>query len=204
MIPPSRSHPLEGVSFRAVLFLVWLLVAVGGSMALWRFGSEPGESPSAAIHWPNSSQLERAVKRPTLVVFLHPQCPCSRATVEEIAVLLARSGPVLDVRAVFVAEVSSERVEESGLWKQVATLPGVTAMRDPKGIEARKFGAATSGDAFLFDASGNLRFRGGLTASRGHAGDNIGVDSVVAVLEGTAGAKSAPAFGCALFSDSRP
>lgn len=135
-----------------------------------------------------------------LVLFLHPRCPCSRATLEELSVLLAQADRPLNVQAVFVGEADGTPVEQSGLWKTAATLPGVTLRKDPAGIEAGRFHAETSGDAFLFDSSGRLQFRGGLTAARGHAGENFGVDSVVRIVNqgGNAAATCGPVFGCAL------
>ncbi len=185
--------------FRLGIFGLWMAVVVAGSVWLWKFSLEPGKSPAAEPVWPQASSLPRPGE-PTLVVFLHPLCPCSRATVEELSVLLARTDGRLAVRAVFItAGMEHGKVETSGLWKQVQALPGVTLHED-SGAEAERFHAETSGDAFLFDSAGRLRFRGGLTAARGHAGDNFGVDSIVRILteRGTAAPAIGPVFGCAL------
>jgi hypothetical protein len=48
-----------------------------------------------------------------------------------------------------------------------------------------------------------LIFSGGLTGSRGHAGDNAGRASVIALLDhGTPSRRSTSVFGCSLFSRS--
>jgi hypothetical protein len=66
-------------------------------------------------------------------------------------------------------------------------------------VEARRFHAATSGETFLFDASGKLLFQGGVTASRGHEGENIGRSTLTAlVLTGQAERDRSVVFGCAL------
>lgn len=187
-------------------FALWLGAAIYGSILLWNFSLEPGQSPAAASQWPATSALTAPGGKPALVLFLHPLCPCSRATVDELSVLLAKADLPLNVQAVFVGEADGGPVEESDLWEQVQALPGVTLRKDHDGVEAAKFHSKTSGDAFLFDAAGRLQFRGGLTAARGHAGDNFGVDSIVRILnEGKAASSpSGPVFGCSLSNPQPP
>ncbi len=78
---------------------------------------------------------------------------------------------------------------------------------DERGEAAKRFGARTSGLFFVYDADGRLRFRGGLTAARGHEGDNAGLEAAVATVRGetpetsSAGIARSPVFGCALFAD---
>jgi hypothetical protein len=51
----------------------------------------------------------------------------------------------------------------------------------------------------LYDAAGRLRFSGGITAARGHAGDNLGRSAIVELLEGDSPTATAtPVFGCSL------
>ena len=57
----------------------------------------------------------------------------------------------------------------------------------------------------LYDTSGKLRFHGGITASRGHAGDNRGRQAVVALARGeTSDRAETPAFGCMLHGAKPP
>jgi hypothetical protein len=61
---------------------------------------------------------------------------------------------------------------------------------------------ATSGQAFLYDAWGHLLFSGGITAARGHIGDNMGRRSVASLVSGKPSAlTSTPVFGCPLIED---
>lgn len=186
--------------FRVGGFLLWLALALYGSILLWNFNLEPGSSPAAESQWPAGSALSPPRGGPAIVLFLHPLCPCSRATVDELAVLMSRADHPFEVRAVFVGGPDGVPVEQSDLWRQVKTLPRVTLHKDPDGAEAALFHSETSGDAFLFDGAGRLQFRGGLTAARGHAGDNFGVDSIARFLnEGqSSSSPGGPVFGCAL------
>jgi len=75
----------------------------------------------------------------------------------------------------------------------------VQVMRDDDGVEAARFGAATSGQVILYDRDGGLLFTGGITASRGHAGDNDGRNAIVSLLgRGRETRHSSPVFGCSL------
>lgn len=91
--------------------------------------------------------------------------------------------------------------EQTGLWRQAAALPDVTVLRDDGGVEARRFGVETSGQAMLYDERGTLIYSGGITGSRGHAGENAGELALVALLtRGHAERRTASVFGCSLFS----
>jgi hypothetical protein len=88
---------------------------------------------------------------------------------------------------------------KSDLWDKASRIPGVTAAWDLEGAEARRFGGATSGHVLVYDAQGRLLFIGGITASRGHSGDNFGRSAIVsAVTTGVATRGRAPVFGCSL------
>jgi hypothetical protein len=70
---------------------------------------------------------------------------------------------------------------------------------DEGGREARRFGASVSGQTVVYDQGGRLRFAGGITGARGHAGDNAGRRQVMRQLASSAGAGGAtPVFGCEL------
>lgn len=183
--------------------LLWILLVGAG---LWWFNQEnfkPGATGSPESRWPADAQLAAAPRHGhTLVLALHPECPCSRATVEELGVLLAATGDRLQARVLMVQYADLHRpAEQSALWKQAAALPGVVLQADLDGLESRRFAIATSGDTRLYDADGRLVFHGGITASRGHSGPNPGVDmirSLVLATGGDATLSSTPVFGCSL------
>ena len=113
--------------------------------------------------------------RPTLVLLAHPQCSCTRATLEELGEVLARAEHRPKTYVVFLKPSSfANGWEMTDLWQTAARLPDVTVVRDDDGREASRFGAATSGQTLLYDTRGALLFSGGITGARGHAGDNAG------------------------------
>jgi hypothetical protein len=178
-----------------------MVCVCGGLTALARYANRPGIAAAAPPRWPTASRLERRPDRATLVMLLHPGCPCSRASVAELDRLMSRSGRLVTAHVLFLKprEVP-DGWERTDLWQQAAAIPGVHVWRDDDGVEANGFGASTSGQVLVYDASGHLVFSGGITPARGHEGDNDGVDSVVALLTGRGAPTAAhtPVFGCSL------
>lgn len=186
-----------------LLSAFWLAAICAGSFVLLGYQNKAGETNAAPTGWPAQSKLLRSANLPTLLLFAHPRCPCTRATVGELALLLARCSGKVDTVVIFTkpADVDDNWVE-TDLWRSAETIPGVTVRRDDSGIEARRFGAVTSGDAMLYDRDGKLLFHGGITDGRGHAGDNEGRSAIVSLLEGKPGHTSTThVFGCRLFDD---
>jgi hypothetical protein len=179
-------------------------VAVGYGLAmLWSFENAPAARAEIAAAWPPEALLHQRPGRPALVVVLHPQCSCSLATVAELARLMARAGGAVDAYALVLAPRSEpDAWVHSGLWRAAADIPGVRVIADRDGHDARRFGAIASGQTMLYGGDGRLAFSGGITASRGHEGDNAGVDAIQAVLRGTPAPRRASTFvfGCLLFN----
>jgi hypothetical protein len=115
---------------------------------------------------------------------------------------MGRAHGRLRAHVLFVRATGTPSAETTELWRTAAAIPGVTVTDDHDGREARRFRAATSGYALLYDDLGGLRFSGGITGSRGHAGDNLGRSAVAGFLEDVLPAdERSPVFGCALFAD---
>lgn len=184
-----------------VAVVVWILGVTVGFAALDRHAATPGESSPAPSQWPSTSRLSRApAPRWTLLLFAHPKCPCTRATVAELEVLMAGSKSRVDAKVVFVrpAGVPTDW-ERTDLWDRASEIPGVVTGVDESGVEATRFGALTSGQVLLYDAAGALRFSGGITASRGHSGDNAGRTAIEDLLAGRSDTLArTPVFGCQL------
>jgi hypothetical protein len=144
--------------------------------------------------------LARSANRKTLVMFAHPQCPCTRASIGELALLMARCGNALDAYVVFFKpDGVADDWTRTGTVGEAERIPGVKVVFDKSGREAELFGAATSGQTDFFDTDGRLLFSGGITAARGHAGDNAGRDAIIEwTSTGAADRTRTPVFGCAI------
>lgn len=181
-------------------FAVWITVAITGLGWLWVYAATPGPSATAPHTWPEASRIVRDVERPMLIMFLHPQCSCSRASVGELARLTAHVQQRVTTR-VLIYRPAQEKAswEHTDIWTSAAAIPGVHVEADVDGSEAAVFGSAVSGQTLLYDITGRLMFSGGITAARGHAGDNAGRTALLSLLgEGTASTSRTPVFGCLL------
>lgn len=188
-------HPIR----LPLLLALWGAAALGGGLWLHAYKAAPGLPAEAPATWPAEATLPAPAGRPTLVVVAHPRCPCTHATLGELERLLRETRAAADVRVVMVEPEGLDVDRSGGLWARAARLPGATVHTDPGGHEARRFGAATSGQALLYDDQGRLLFTGGLTASRGHEGDNAGRAALRALLTArTPETPTTPVFGCPL------
>lgn len=188
----------------ATAVVLWVPAVAYGIGALWRYSTTPGRPASPPLHWPAHVSTEPAKDRATLLIFAHPKCPCSEATVGELALIMAHAQDKVDARIFFYAP-SSESTEwvHTDLWNAGKAIPGVQVFEDRDATLAREFGVLTSGQSLLYGVDGRLLFEGGITAFRGHSGDNAGRSAILAILQGlkTAfdrGPVKTPVFGCSL------
>lgn len=175
----------------------WCVILLPCLYAFARYQTTPGTTGIIAPHWPSSSNLEKAEGEHSLVVFLHPKCPCSIATVRNVfeqvrpkAVVFVLVLP-LGVDASFADGPVRRLLEQDYHHRPVV---------DCGGREAKLFGAETSGHVFLFDCEGRTQFSGGVTASRGR----LGFSPSVALLQArdrypsTELPNDCPIYGCPL------
>ena len=184
--------------------ILWLCAVATGLRILLDYKTTPGVAAAAPGRWPADTPIRRDRGRATLIILAHPHCPCTQASIGELALLMAQvQGRVSAYVLFFKPTGYSEEWEKSDLWRSAAAIPGVTVLGDDGGIEAVRFHAPISGQTLLYDAEGRLLFSGGITASRGHAGDNAGRSAIVSLLTtGVAERIETPIFGCSLHDPS--
>lgn len=203
---PREGCPAAGMrlSNGAILAIVaaWGLLVAVGLCALWRYVAAPGESGAPPVTWPAQSQVNRDGK-PTLLFFAHPMCPCTLASLSELERLAAVCHDGVDIQVLFIApDGTDDSWRESGLYAIARRIPGVKAHTDASRRETELFRARTSGTCLLYDRDGRLLFHGGLTAARGHEGDNEGSRSIKAILMGKdVQHYETSVFGCPLFEN---
>jgi hypothetical protein len=186
----------------AAVGALWLSMIATGVGMLWNYESTPGTGAAAPGSWPTASHIKPDADRATLVMLAHPHCPCTRASIGELARLMTQARGRVTAYVLFVKPQGfSDEWVQSELWASAAAIPGVTPVMDDGGDEAGLFHAETSGQTVLYDAAGNLLFSGGITSARGHAGDNAGQTAIVSLLTSEeAEERDTPVFGCPLFS----
>ena len=180
--------------------IIWLVSVGAGLAILLAYERSPGAAATVPSHWPAESGIERRPGAPVLLLFAHPHCPCSGASIEELDRIMARTGTTVATRVLFIKPSGvAEDWQSTDLWRKAAAIRGVSVASDDGGREASLFGAATSGQAILYGADGQLLFSGGITGARGHAGDNPGRSAILALLNGGRATRSVtPVFGCSL------
>jgi hypothetical protein len=188
---------------RALLITATCTWAVGVTLAfgfLWSYASTPGSSAQVPEAWPADATISRSDGAMTLVMGLHPRCPCSDATIAELARVLTWCEPPVDVKILAVLPSGAAAgFDNTPLIRKAAALRGVSIIADHEGKEAQKFGITTSGHVLLFDADGRQRFSGGITAARGHQGDNAGSEALIRLLTGRPSpSPTTPVFGCSV------
>jgi hypothetical protein len=200
-------HWLKVTKKQAVIVVavaLWLPAVGYGINAMWSYATTPGHPAEPPRLWPASAPIMHREGRSTLLLFAHPQCECTRATLGELAILMAHANGKLDVDVFFYRPASeSSAWARSDLWRTAAGIPGVHPLEDRDAEMAKRFGVFTSGQALLYSSAGLLLFQGGITAYRGHSGDNAGRSAITALLQGVVPPASrlpvvTRVFGCSL------
>ncbi len=195
----------ETTSNRRVVILssvfLWFIVVAAGLLFLWSYENTPGIAAVPPRLWPGASRIKPTPGRATLVMLTHPQCPCTRASIEELDKLMAHCRGRMDAYVVLMKPVGfSDAWIKTDLWRNALKIPGVTVLFDQDEIEAQRFHAATSGQVILYGTDGRLLFSGGITGSRGHVGDNAGESAIEALVDtGSADVDNSRVFGCPMF-----
>jgi hypothetical protein len=189
-----------------ILVSLWTFLVGVGSAYLYRYEYNAGTVADAPGTWPEEivdEEIQLADSGSTLLVFIHPRCPCSAATIRELERITARVGSRLQTFVVFWYPTRSAKDwTKSALREYAAKVPDLRCIDDFGGATTRRFGVTTSGQALMYSPDRQLLFAGGITKSRGHSGDNAGSDVVQAIVQAGGSASLVPicsdVFGCSL------
>ena len=191
----------------AAAVALWVPTVAFGVNVLLKYSTTPGDPGTPPPNWPINSPIERGNGLAALVMFVHPQCPCSRASLGELAIILAHTPRPLEATVFFYLPARETSTwARTDLWRTAAAIPGVRVFEDRAATAARTFGAQTSGQTLLYNPDGHLLFRGGITGFRGHSGDNAGRSAILALLEMKAHSSytspvRTPVLGCSLIGE---
>lgn len=206
MWSPAISKVLHAFKTHRYLFAVvgvWLGILWLGFWQVHAYSSRAGASGAAPPQIASGTLAPLAHAGPRLVVFAHPHCPCTRASLTELATILELSQQAVAAEVHFVRPPGVPAGwERTATWKAAAKLPGVRVFGDEAGVLAERLGAATSGHAVLYDAAGKLLFQGGLTRARGQTGDSPARRTILRLLAGEAAPAQAQVYGCPLLNSS--
>jgi hypothetical protein len=180
---------------------VWLGGVLTAFVLVWSYKTKPGNHGLAPERWPRASAIAIATDKANLVMFAHPQCPCTRASVAELARLATQIGSRAQIHVVLVRPPGTDPGFEDGtLAERARAIPDARVIVDDGGREADRFGAQTSGATLLYRRDGRLGFSGGITTARGHEGRGPAHTRILTAIEHDAPDEPAhtPTFGCEL------
>jgi hypothetical protein len=168
--------------------------------AVQRYAGTSGTSTPLEVAWPSGTVLELAADMPTALIFAHPKCPCTQASIQEFQRIEARHPGAFETVVLFaVPDSASDDWKSTRLVSQARNLRSARIVLDSGGREAARFKASVSGQVLLFANDGRLLYSGGVTPARGHEGDNAGQAAFEhAVTHPDDPAVSFPVFGCGL------
>jgi hypothetical protein len=177
---------------------LWSAAVIAGIQRLWSYEGTPGDRSSVPSTWPGSSLVTVDRERATLMMFVHPLCVCTRASLSELreAIDVADSAPAVWI--VLLSPHGMAKNWEENIANIAKRIPEATIVTDVDGKAADTFGASTSGHVVVYDREGRLAFSGGITGARGHVGDNDGRRGLIGALHGGGDAHEYPIFGCGL------
>jgi hypothetical protein len=184
----------------AVSTLAWVGALATGLFVLWRYDGAPAPAGEPPARWPSASAISQPRERPALLLFAHPKCPCTRASLDELIALMTRTRGLASVYVVFSTPAdAAETWTHSASWDFAASIPDVRVIVDKDAREAERFGVLASGHVLLYGTDGVLLFNGGITSARGRVGDNVGRAAIAALLTGQRPARNhTSVFGCLL------
>ena len=213
MEPTPPAQPPTNPAWARWLVGAWAACLLGGTLAFGLYEHRSGSDQLAPDAWPEDLPWPGTDSGQHVAwLFVHPKCPCSRASLAEWDRILLAAGHGLRGEVVWVvpdgAATGWGDDDDAGLRAECDGR-GLTVRRDPGGALAGRFGAATSGHAVWYGPDRTLRGCGGVTPSRGHRGPT-GLGTAMTALGGRGEAPQAdrvgpaatavvgPSFGCPL------
>lgn len=197
---PICSSPLAASG----LIALWIVAVSGALYAQAAYVQTNGDLAPPPSATPASLRLDPA--RHTLVMAIHPKCPCTRASLGELQRLQRKLGDRLALAFLIYTPPAHAQTWVPDMAENLGAL-GLdgTILPDPDGALAASLGCQTSGSVVLYDPSGDARFWGGITSGRGHRGDNLGSDAVLAIVRDTnTTTRTTPVYGCPLSTPDDP
>ncbi len=196
--------------------IIWLALTICTMTSFWAYEATPGTPSAVAECAPAESSILLASERNTLVVFIHPKCVCTNATLLELRRIWNEIDSTVHPKCIFALR---QPVDSAAAWTKTSIermcreFPEATVLYDYGGMEAKRYGITTSGTCILYASNGHRIFCGGITASRGHQGPAHGQDVLLERMKAFSSSSelhsanpqclnhdACPAFGCPLFS----
>ncbi len=181
----------------------WSVLIVCGLLWMTAYSMSPGETFTPLLERPDDTEISFSENQPTLLVFLHPRCPCTRPTIAALERLMVRKHDIVLQPVFYLPDTQTVAWAQDEYWDRLIDLGAHEPVIDINGHLAGQFHATTSGHALLFSTDGRVQFWGGITSGRVHEGDSLGLTMLTRVLDGIPVSEpSFPVYGCSIVDKS--
>lgn len=179
---------------------LWLGAIGFGMPVLMNYENSPAKAAEPPATWPKVSSVPLSSDMATLIMFAHPQCPCTVASIVELSKLVSLDSVKVKPYILFLDPRSKpHHWDRDDSIKLAHAIPGAVILSDLDGVEAQRFHSLTSGHTVVYDVDGALLFSGGITGGRGQTGANQGRKSLLEALRNNSrNARTSHVYGCAL------
>ena len=140
---------------------------------------------AASPTWPGTGVLQLAADRPTLLMFVHPECACSRASIGELQQLMTDCKNHVAVHLLFFKPTESTRTNGTipAFWTDAKAIQARDVRIDPGGTVGGGLRRPKQADRSWYATP---KVGSSLVAASpmdsGHFGDNAGLDAAIAIV----------------------
>lgn len=178
--------------------LLWALMVSLCFIGLMQYKAEPGTQSQPPKVAPTANEPHSSLNN-QLLVFLHPQCACSFATLNELKRLMHSINDTPTLTIYFADIMPIAELKTHGLWELATSISSAHVTIDTDNQRIDTFDQHVSGNILFYNRDGQLAFNGGITSSRGHEGDSQGKLKLMAILNQESPAyASSETYGCRL------
>ena len=135
---------VESVVHRLLLIFFWLAINVIGFAFVLQYETTPGVAAHSPTTWPPATAISRQPGVNTLILAVHPHCPCTRATLGELASIMAHTDRRLQACVLFLTPANCDPDwEKTDLWRTARAIPNTTVVSDFNGLQSSRFNSVS-------------------------------------------------------------
>lgn len=211
--PNTSDGLMQKLSVRRLIVfgaaVLWLFSVMFGMKLMMTHETDAGPraQPHTTIEPSALSTVQSFHSKPySIVMFAHPHCVCTKASLAELRWLAEQCSERAQIITLFVKpEGAPDDWLDAENCRLAQAIPGATVQTDERATLARTFGAMTSGHVFLINREGAILFSGGITQARGVEGESDGRRAIYTLTTETthderrANLVETNVFGCLLY-----
>lgn len=198
-LPPPGIGRLGSKAMIAAYF-VWIFCAfIGFAIILGHDFQYRTNRPFSFSDSEDSKTISQTAKEGlTIHVGIHPKCPCTFKTLEELKRLSASATELAKCKFwIYQPPEADATWSDTRSLAFIKTFPDAEIIFDRDAEIASRLGITTSGGIVVHDCMQRVLFSGGIVLGRSCSGESIGAVALSALLKGQVNSqRSTPVFGC--------